>query len=179
MNNRRKIILGLGTGSVLSVWHKPIVNAIVLPAHAQTSPTPAPAPEPAPAPPPPVICPDIIVGNAQSSALSGADTFTSCGVTFDIFSSDPATPLEITGIANSALATGVTVSNDGLGPATDSSGPRVTWLGPISGSAPDDCSTPSTVVPADDVTFTITATCEGATEPVELVITLTAILAAA
>ena len=166
MNDRRKILLGLGTGSVLSAWHKPIVNAVLVPAHAQISPEP-----------PVVLCPAIIVGNVQSSALSGTASFTSCGLTFDIFSSDPATPLEITSIENSPLGADVSVTNDGLGTATDTTGPRVTWIGIIAGSAPSDCQSPSTVVPADDITFTITATCEGGTEPVELVITLTEILA--
>jgi len=96
--------------------------------------------------------------------LSGADSATSCGVTFDIFSSDPATPLEITSIGTNPLTAGVSVTNDGLGPATDSTGPRVTWIGPIAGAAPDD---------------TITATCAGVTDPVTLVVTLTEILAAA
>jgi len=168
MNDRRKILLGLGTTSAMAAWHKPIVNAVLVPAHAQTSP-----------PPPPTVCPDIIAGNAQSSGLSGADSATSCGVTFDIFSSDPATPLEITSIGTNPLAAGVSVTNDGLGPATDSTGPRVTWIGPIAGAAPDDCVTPANVVPVDDVTFTITATCAGVTDPVMLVITLSAILAGA
>jgi len=163
MNDRRKILLGLGATSAMAAWHKPIVNAVILPAHAQGSP----------------VCPDIIVGNAQSSGLSGAESFTSCGVTFDIFSSDPATPLTITAITNSALGTDVTVTNDGLGTATDAIGPRVTWIGPILGSPPSDCVTTSAIVPIDDVTFTIQATCAISPDPVELVVTLTAILAAA
>ena len=175
MNDRRKILLGLATGGVLSAWHKPIVNAVLVPAHAQTS--PEPEPEPDPDPDPPVVCPEIIAGNVQSSALSGTASFTSCSLTFDIFSSDPATPLEITAIDNSPLGADVSVTNDGLGTATDTTGPRVTWIGPIAGSAPSDCQSPSMVVPVDDITFTITATCEGGAEPVELVITLTEILA--
>lgn len=162
MNNRRKILLGLGATSAMAAWHKPIVNAVLVPAHAQTS-----------------LCPDIVVGNAQSSGLSGAESFTSCGVTFDIFSSDPATPLMITAINNSALGTDVTVTNDGLGAATDLIGPRVTWIGPVLGSPPSDCVTTSAISPIDDVTFTIEASCDGVTAPVMLVITLTEILAAA
>ena len=34
---RRALLLGVGASSALSVWHKPIVNAVVLPAHATTS----------------------------------------------------------------------------------------------------------------------------------------------
>ena len=169
MNDRRRILLGLGTTSAMVAWHKPIVKAVLVPAHAQTSPPP----------PPPLPCPDIIVGNAQSSGLSGAQSFTSCGLTFDIFSSDPATPLTITAITNDALGTDVTVTNDGLGTATDLIGPRVTWIGPIVGSAPSDCVTTSAIFPVDDVTFTIEATCADSPDPVTLVVTLSAILAAA
>lgn len=39
-NDRRKALTGLvATGAVLSVWHKPALHAVVLPAHAQTSTT--------------------------------------------------------------------------------------------------------------------------------------------
>ena len=162
MNDRRKLLLGLGTTSALAAWHKPIVNSVILPTHAQTS-----------------VCPDIVVGNAQSSGLSGANSATSCGVTFDIFSSDPATPLEITSIATTALAAGVTVTNDGLGEATTSTGPRVTWIGPIAGAAPSDCVATGAIVPVDDVTFVITASCSISPDPVTLTTTLSAILAAA
>ena len=138
MNDRRKLLLGLGTTSALAAWHKPIVNAVLVPAHAQTS---------------PAICPAILVGNPQSSGLSGADSATSCGVTFDIFSSDPATPLEITSIGTNPLAAGVMVTNDGLGPATATAGPRVTWIGPIAGAAPGDCAVAANVVPVDDLSL--------------------------
>ena len=35
--NRRKILMGIGASSLLAKWHKPIVNSVLLPAHAQTS----------------------------------------------------------------------------------------------------------------------------------------------
>ena len=41
LNQRRKLLLGIGATGAATVWHKPIVNAIVLPAHAQTSPVPS------------------------------------------------------------------------------------------------------------------------------------------
>lgn len=164
MNDRRKVLLGLGTASAVTAWHKPIVNAVLLPAHAQTS-----------------VCPNIVVGNVQSTALSGADSFTSCGAVFDVFSDDPALAIQITSIATGPLGPGVAVSNDGLGPATSTSGPRVTWIGPISGSAPGDCVDPADIVPATPVTFTISASCPSVpgADPVQLVIGLADILGGA
>jgi len=35
--NRRRAVLGTATGAAAAVWHKPIINAIAIPAHAQTS----------------------------------------------------------------------------------------------------------------------------------------------
>lgn len=164
MNERRKILLGIGATSAMAAWHKPLINAVVVPAHAQTS---------------PVICPDLIVDNVTSQALSGDGSNTSCGVTFDILSSSPDVVLTVTAIDTSALAADVTVVNDGLGDASMTSGPRVTWTGPIAGTAPGDCTNPANIVPAEDVTFTITATCPDGDAPTELVITLTGVLALA
>ena len=172
MNERRKLLLGIGATSAMTVWYKPLVNAVVLPAHSQTSPPPPP--------PPPVECPSIVIDNVLPNALSGAMDTTGCGITFDILSSDPNVDLDITAITTSALGTGVTVTNDGLGTATSTSGPRVSWVGPIAGSAPGDCTALSSIVPADDVTFTISATCaidgETTIDPADLVLTLTAII---
>ena len=151
------------------------MTTVIVPAHAQTSPDTDPG-EPDPEP---VICPAIVIGNVQSNPLTGANSFTSCGVTFNIFSNDPVTPIEITAITTSTLGPSVSVTNNGLGQATDSTGPQVTWIGSNLGLAPQDCASPSTVIPVDDITFTITATCIGAIDPVELTITLTAILASA
>ena len=36
-SRRRALLLGAGASGALAVWHKPIVNAVVLPAHATTS----------------------------------------------------------------------------------------------------------------------------------------------
>ena len=164
MNERRKILLGIGATSAMAAWHKPLINAVVVPAHAQTS---------------PVICPDLIVDNVTSQALSGDGSNTSCGVTFDILSSSPDVVLTVTAIDTSALAADVTVVNDGLGDASMTSGPRVTWTGPIAGTAPGDCTNPANIVPADDVTFTITATCPDGAAPTTLTIALTGVLALA
>ena len=172
MNERRKILFGIGATSAMAAWHKPLINAVVVPAHAQTSPLDTP-------PPPPVVCPDLIIDNVTSQALSGAASNTSCGVTFDVLSSSPDVVLTVTAIETSVLAADVTVVNDGLGDASMTSGPRVTWTGPIAGTAPGDCTNPANIVPAEDVTFTITATCPDGDAPTELVITLTGVLALA
>lgn len=176
MNERRKILFGIGATSAMAAWHKPLINAVVVPAHAQGSPPIVPE---TPPPPPPVVCPDLIIDNVTSQALSGANSSTSCGVTFDVLSSSPDVVLTVTAIDTSALAAGVTVVNDGLGAASMTSGPRVTWTGPIAGTAPGDCTNPTSIVPAEDVTFTITATCPDGDAPTELVITLTGVLALA
>ncbi len=179
MNERRKLLLGIGATSAMAAWHKPLINAVVVPAHAETSPPEETPPPPAP-PTPPTECPTIVLDDVTSQALSGAAGNTSCGVTFGIFSSDPNVPLEITGIETSALGTDVEVTNDGLGEATMTNGPRVTWIGPIVGSAPGDCTDLANIVPVDDITFTISATCaidgEETVDPDPLVITLSSII---
>jgi len=179
MNKRRKLLLGIGAGSAMAAWQKPIINSVVVPAHAQMTTTQAPVTTAAPTTTPAPVCPDIVIGNIASNALSGANSNTSCGLTFDILSSDAATALEITAIDNGTLGTGVTVTNDGLGQATTTSGPRVTWMGPINGSAPSDCVNVADIVPTDDVMFTIMATCDTAPDPVTLTINLTDIIAMA
>lgn len=187
MNERRKLLLGLGATSAMTVWHKPLVNAVVLPAHATGSPPPPPSPPttpppPPPPPPPPVQCPSIVIGDVQSSALSGAGSATSCGISFEIFSTDPAIPLTITVIDAAPIEVGVEVTNDGLGDVTSEDGVRVTWTGPIVGSAAD-CANLADIVPLDDVTFTISATCaiDGSETipPADLVLTLTDIIGGA
>ena len=37
MNNKRKLLLALTGASAIAVWTKPVVDAVVLPVHAQTS----------------------------------------------------------------------------------------------------------------------------------------------
>lgn len=144
MNQRRKLLLGLGATSAIAVWHKPIVNAIVLPAHAQTS-NPA------------AVCPMIVLGNTVTGPVSGSNTPPVCSVTFDVLSADAATSLTITDITTSTLPADTTVTFDSLGTATDLAGPRITWRGPAAGAP---FCLPFT--PVDSVTFTITATCAAA-----------------
>jgi len=51
--DRRKLIAALGVGGVLAAtrWSKPLVESVVVPAHAQASATPTPSPTPSPTPP--------------------------------------------------------------------------------------------------------------------------------
>jgi len=53
-SGRRKLMAALGIGGALAAarWSKPLVDSIVLPAHAQASPAPTPTPGPTPAPTP-------------------------------------------------------------------------------------------------------------------------------
>jgi hypothetical protein len=144
MNQRRKLLLGVGATSAIAVWHKPIVNAIILPAHAQTS-NPA------------AVCPMIVLGNTVTGPVSGSNTPPVCSVTFDVLSATAVTSLTITGITTTALPADTTVTFDSLGQATDLAGPRITWRGPAAGAP---FCLPFT--PVDSVTFTITATCAAA-----------------
>ena len=36
-NKRRSLLLGVGASSAMAVWHKPVINTLMLPAHATTS----------------------------------------------------------------------------------------------------------------------------------------------
>lgn len=148
--NRRNILKGAGLISALTVWHKPIVNNVVLPAHAQTS---------TPPPPPEELCSAIVVDNVIFGPVSGNNTPPVCTVTFDILSNNSRGDLTIISIQEDALPANTTITVQDLGPATSTTGPRVTWRGPAS-DAPF-CTNP---VPVDDVVFTVTATCQAADE---------------
>ena len=136
--NRRKLLMGLGTTTAAAVWHKPVVKSIVLPAHAQAS-----------------ICPMIVVSNVVFGPVSGTTMPPVCSTTFDVLSGDSVIPLDITSITTSTLAADTTVDVQDLGTATNVVGPRVTWQGPAS-----DAPFCSDAMPIDDVTFTVTATCD-------------------
>lgn len=155
-SNRRRLLKGAVGASALasllpSQWSKPVINAVLTPAHGQTSPV-----DPPPPPPPPPMCPDAIIGNVVTGPVSGQ---AQCTVTFDILSTDSTQPLNIVSVTDNS-ADPAMVTYDSFGTATDTSGPRVIWQGPTVG-APFDCNDP--VV---DVTFTVTLTCDaaGATE---------------
>jgi len=162
MNERRKALLGISGIAACSVWHKPIINSVVLPAHAETSPAPEDPADPTPPPPPPPppaedVCPMIIAGNVLFGPVSGTNVPPVCSATFEILSSDAATSLTIISITNGALPADTTVSIQDLGVATDGSGPRVVWQGPAT-----DAPFCTDLEPVDDIVFTVTATCDAA-----------------
>ena len=177
INTRRRALQGITGAAAVVVWHKPIINSIVLPSHAETSPIPsptpptspdpgpAPAPTPAPVPPPPApptaeeLCPMVVAGAPETSAVSGVGSDTDCSGFFMIFSSDPATPLTIISITPSTLPAGTTVNIVDLGTATDSQGPLISFQAPFA-TAPL-C---GDFVPEEDVIFTVTATCDAVTD---------------
>lgn len=135
--SRRRLLGGVAGVSALAAWHKPIINAVILPAHAQTS-----------------VCPTVTVQNVTFGPLSGMSTPSVCSVTFDVFSSDPLQDVTIQSIETSTLAANVTVDVQDLGITTSTSGPRVVWQGPAS-----DAPFCSDLMPSNDVTFTATLTC--------------------
>jgi uncharacterized repeat protein (TIGR01451 family) len=109
----------------------------------------------------PVVCPDITIGNVViGPAGSGAVI---CSLTFDVFSSD-STPLTVTGITNTALSTDAAVTYEAF-PAivTDVVGTRVAWTG---GFTTPECQLP--FFSSSAVDFTVTATCEGALDPITM-----------
>jgi len=140
---RRQLITaftGLGVAGTLlpKSWTKPVINSVVLPAHAQMS------------------CPQLVAMNVLVSTVSPQTSPARCSVTFDLLSADPGVALNIVSITNSTLVGNTTVNNDGVMVATADSGPRVTWQGAAL-NAPF-CNIDST--PNDDVTFTVMSTCE-------------------
>jgi len=152
---RRNLILGsFGAGVVLPTlptrWRRPLIDRVLTPAHAQTSPPPPTPPED--------LCPMISVGNVVFGPVSGTNTPPVCTVTFDVLSSDASTSLEITDISNNSTAD-TTVTVTGLGVTTDVTGPRVVWTGPAA-----DAPFCRTIEPSEDVTFTVTATCAAVTD---------------
>lgn len=144
---RRGLILGLTGSAALALWHKPVVNAVLTPAHAQTSEMPEPEPEPEP-------CPTLTTGNVTTGPVSGTNVPAVCTATFDIFNSDSATEVTVTAIDTGTLPANVTVDVQDLGVTTPTSGPRVVWRGPAT-----DAPFCSDLMPTDDITFTVTASC--------------------
>lgn len=142
MNNRRKVLLGLGASSALAAWHTPVINRIVTPAHAQAS-----------------VCPMITIGNVVFGPVSGTNTPPVCTATFDVLSADAVIPLNITSIDAGTLPADTTVDVQNLGTASNTAGPRVVWQGPAT-----DAPFCSDLTPVDDITFTITASCDAVTD---------------
>lgn len=140
VKDRRRLLLGLGAGGAAVAWRKPLMDAVVLPAHAQMS-----------------VCAMITLGNVVTGPVSGSSTPPVCQATFDVLSATAGMTLDIISVTTSTLPANVTVSIDPPGPATDSTGPRIVWRGP-SLEAPFCIP----VTPQDEVTFTVTATCAAA-----------------
>lgn len=164
--DRRKVVLSALGVSVLGValptkWSKPVINAVVTPAHAETSPGSDPDPGPIP------VCPDLVVGNAVITSAVSGQPVGSCSISFDILSSDPAEPLNVTSIANNAAAGVIINVSAPTGVVTDSNGINITWID----VAPVCSGTVAQII--NDVTFTITAECDNGGDPVELVVALT------
>jgi len=134
---RRTLLLGAGAASALVVWHKPVVNAIVMPAHAQAS-----------------VCPMIVLGNSVTGPVSGTNVPPVCSLTFDVLSGTAGMPLTITAITPQTLPADTTFTVDALGTATDVVGPRIVWRGPAAGAP--FC---SPFTPVVDLMFSVTATC--------------------
>ncbi len=145
-NQRRKLLLGVGASSAIAVWQKPVINSLIIPAHAQTSML---APED--------LCPMITIGNVVTGPVSGSNTPPVCSITFDVLSGTAGTPLTITGIDPGTLPANTTFTIDSLGTATDVSGPRVVWRGPAT-----DAPFCTNIALIEDVSFTVTATCVAA-----------------
>jgi len=140
MNDRRKILLGLGTSTAVVAWHKPLVKAIALPAHAQASP----------------MCPMVVIGNVLFGPVSGSNTPPLCTVTFDVLSASATLPLTIENITDNAPAD-TTIVYDTFGEVTDSVGSRVVWRGPAT-----DAPFCSNLIVVNEVIFTVTASCAAA-----------------
>jgi len=134
---RRQILKGaLGVGA-LAAWHKPIINSVVTPAHAQTS-----------------FCPVLVFSNISSGPLSGMTTPPVCQVTFDVLSPD-ATPVTIVNITDNSVSPNTMINYDVFGSdVTDTVGSRVVWQGEAS-----DAPFCTDLMPTEDVEFTITLSC--------------------
>jgi len=148
----RRVLLksAVFSGVSLSVlprsWTKPVVNSVLLPAHAQTSDVPDPA----------LVCPVVTFGSGTFSAGSAPGT---CGLSFQFLSGDAGVPVDIISITNSVLVgtDQVTYSNGTSGTATATSGLTANWVGQSIG-APFACAADAPV-PINDVTFTVTYNC--------------------
>ena len=137
---RRKLLLGLGASSAIAAWHKPVINSIITPAHAQMS-----------------VCPMITIGNVVTGPVSGTNVPPLCSVTFDVLSGTPGMPLTITAIDPGTLPADTMFNIDSLGTATDVVGPRIVWRGPAA-----DAPFCTNIALINDVSFTVTATCAAA-----------------
>lgn len=141
-SSRRAVLKSVAlSGAALSVlpstWTKPVVNSVLLPAHAQTS-----------------VCASVIFGNATSSVGSGGAV---CGLSFELLSGDAAASIDIISITNTAPVSpdAVTYPSGTSGSVTATSGLSVNWVGAAIG-APFTCSPLDAI---NEITFTVTYNC--------------------
>lgn len=149
------------SGTVLAAlpakWQKPVVDSVLLPAHAQAT-----------------VCPLLVVGNGSFSPGSVPGT---CGISFELLSGDSAININILSITNSALVgtDAVTYSGGTAGSVGSSSGLSVNWVGQAVG-APFACAT-SAPVAVNEVTFDVTYNCDAGPEVQMMTLSLQAIAA--
>lgn len=156
---------GAGLSVLPSAWTKPVVNSVLLPAHAQTT-----------AMPPPVVeCPMLITGNGTFSAGSAAGT---CGLSFEFLSGDAANAIDVISITNTAPVgtDAVTYSGGTSGSVTATGGLSVNWVGQAVG-APFACGPGGSVDPINEITFTVTYNCASNPEIQTMTFSLQAIAA--
>ncbi|MGH1542560.1 MAG: hypothetical protein ACRBHB_19205 [Arenicella sp.] len=150
-------VAGASAAALPGQWKKPFMNAIVLPAHAQTS-----------------VCPALVVGNSAFGPGSAPGT---CGLSFELLSGDAAQDLVILSVSNSTpVGTDVVSYPSGTsGTASSTAGLAISWVGQAVG-APFACAT-AAPVPIDEVTFTVTYNCAGDAAVQTLTLSLQAIAA--
>lgn len=137
IRERRQLLKGVVSAGALAAWHKPIINSVVTPAHAQTS-----------------FCPVLVFSNVVFGPVSGISMPPVCQVTFDILSPD-ATPVTIINITDTSASVNTMITYDTFGTdVTNAVGSRVVWQGEAS-----DAPFCSDLMPTEDVEFTITLSC--------------------
>lgn len=139
----KSVVLSSAGLSVLpAVWTKPVVNSVLLPAHAQASAV--------------IACPMLTTGAGSFSVGSASGT---CGLSFELISGDASIPIDVISITNTTPVgtDAVTYSGGTSGSVTATSGLVVNWVGQAIG-APFACAA-AAPVPVNEVTFTATYNC--------------------
>lgn len=141
---RRGSLKALGLVLAGGVWSKPVVESVVLPAHAESTPTT-------------VVCPSIEVELVAEPTPSG----NACVHQFVVLSADPGVPVEVTSITSDLDGNnlGVVVDDTLPAEATNSEGVgfSVISIGFIDPQDPNTC----TFVANPEVVITVEWTCEG------------------
>ena len=118
----------------LLVWSAPVIAAISLPVHAQTS-----------------VCTTPPVLRAITPAKCAGEN-PQGESTLGIFSTDAAVPVQIISVTDNAVAPNVIAYSATSGVVTDSVGIDISWDGPSTDA--------TTCLPTVNVIFTITYTCQ-------------------